>query len=37
MTSSPAFAPNQLDAILIAPNVSQQMGGEAIKALQIYL
>jgi glycosyltransferase involved in cell wall biosynthesis len=27
----------KFDVILIAPNVSEQMGGEAIKALQIYL
>jgi len=33
-TETPA-AP--FDVILIAPNVSEQMGGEAIKALQIYL
>ena len=31
-TPVPAF-----EVILIAPNVSEQMGGEAIKALQIYL
>lgn len=37
MTSLPSTTSNQLDVILIAPNVSQQMGGEAIKALQIYL
>src|SRR5580692_7944665 len=28
--------PNNPRIILIAPNVSEQMGGEAIKALQIY-
>ena len=28
---------NQYEVILVAPNVSEQMGGEAIKALQIYL
>jgi glycosyltransferase involved in cell wall biosynthesis len=28
---------NQLSVILVSPNVSEQMGGEAIKALQIYL
>lgn len=28
---------NQFEVILVAPNVSEQMGGEAIKALQIYL
>jgi glycosyltransferase involved in cell wall biosynthesis len=32
---SPSF--KQFDVILVAPNVSEQMGGEAIKALQIYL
>jgi glycosyltransferase involved in cell wall biosynthesis len=32
---SPSF--KEFDVILIAPNVSEQMGGEAIKALQIYL
>lgn len=30
-------AAGPLDVILIAPNVSEQMGGEAIKALHIYL
>jgi glycosyltransferase involved in cell wall biosynthesis len=29
--------PNELSVILVSPNVSEQMGGEAIKALQIYL
>ncbi len=29
--------PDALSLILISPNVSEQMGGEAIKALQIYL
>jgi glycosyltransferase involved in cell wall biosynthesis len=29
--------PRALCVILVAPNVSEQMGGEAIKALQIYL
>jgi glycosyltransferase involved in cell wall biosynthesis len=29
--------PDALSVILISPNVSEQMGGEAIKALQIYL
>ena len=28
---------SDVEVILIAPNVSEQMGGEAIKALQIYL
>jgi len=28
---------NELSVILVSPNVSEQMGGEAIKALQIYL
>ncbi|MBV8631655.1 MAG: hypothetical protein JOZ83_12065, partial [Silvibacterium sp.] len=28
---------NELTVILVSPNVSEQMGGEAIKALQIYL
>jgi len=28
---------NDFSVILVAPNVSEQMGGEAIKALQIYL
>ncbi len=28
---------DQYEVILVAPNVSEQMGGEAIKALQIYL
>lgn len=28
---------DDLFAILVAPNVSEQMGGEAIKSLQIYL
>jgi glycosyltransferase involved in cell wall biosynthesis len=37
MTATPAPSADQLDVILIAPNVSEQMGGEAIKALQIYL
>jgi hypothetical protein len=32
----PAMEDNQLLVILIAPNVSEQMGGEAIKALQIF-
>jgi glycosyltransferase involved in cell wall biosynthesis len=34
----PAVVPSSLDfsVILVAPNVSEQMGGEAIKALQIY-
>ena len=32
---SPSF--REFDVILIAPNVSEQMGGEAIKALQIYM
>ncbi|MDE1175199.1 MAG: glycosyltransferase family 4 protein [Edaphobacter sp.] len=35
--AAPASTSNQVDVILIAPNVSEQMGGEAIKALQIYL
>jgi glycosyltransferase involved in cell wall biosynthesis len=34
-TISPSF--KEFEVILIAPNVSEQMGGEAIKALQIYL
>lgn len=37
MTAAPGFASYDLDVILIAPNVSEQMGGEAIKALQIYM
>src|SRR5580698_10531914 len=28
---------DELSVILVSPNVSEQMGGEAIKALQIYL
>jgi len=35
MLAEPAVPP--FDVLLIAPNVSEQMGGEAIKALQIYL
>lgn len=37
MTGTAASSFNEFDVILIAPNVSEQMGGEAIKALQIYL
>ena len=32
-----ATVANELSVILVSPNVSEQMGGEAIKALQIYL
>jgi glycosyltransferase involved in cell wall biosynthesis len=35
MPAEPVVAP--FEVLLIAPNVSEQMGGEAIKALQIYL
>jgi glycosyltransferase involved in cell wall biosynthesis len=37
MTAAVASPGKKFDVILIAPNVSEQMGGEAIKALQIYL
>jgi glycosyltransferase involved in cell wall biosynthesis len=37
MTAVADAPPKRFDVILIAPNVSEQMGGEAIKALQIYL
>ena len=37
MTVAVASPTRKFDVILIAPNVSEQMGGEAIKALQIYL
>lgn len=37
MTGTAASSNSEFDVILIAPNVSEQMGGEAIKALQIYL
>ncbi|MBS1821270.1 MAG: glycosyltransferase family 4 protein [Acidobacteria bacterium] len=36
MTVTAASSTEKFDVILIAPNVSEQMGGEAIKALQIY-
>jgi len=37
MSVVPSSAFEPLDVILVAPNVSEQMGGEAIKALHIYL
>jgi glycosyltransferase involved in cell wall biosynthesis len=37
MPSNAIHAADQYEVILVAPNVSEQMGGEAIKALQIYL
>lgn len=37
MPSDGIRAVDKYEVILVAPNVSEQMGGEAIKALQIYL
>lgn len=36
MTSAAISTSDRLSVILVATNFSQQMGGEAIKALQIY-
>jgi glycosyltransferase involved in cell wall biosynthesis len=37
MTTMISSSSKQFEVILVSPNVSEQMGGEAIKALQIYL
>ncbi len=37
MSTEDSAATDELSVILVSPNVSEQMGGEAIKSLQIYL